>query len=253
MNCLTLIRKHNCGFSLVEMAVVLVILGFVISALLLPLQGQREIGFRTQTENQLELARKALIGFAQANGRLPCPATNLSNGVEDVVNPLVGGTCSVAVGLLPSATLGIKPTDTSGFAIDGWNNRVGYAVTQARNDGAADNTFTTSGAMNNIGVSSLMTPVVYPSLRVCASATGITLTRCSGGTESNYLTNNAVAVIFSTGSTGSDGPNGADEAANLDGDSVFVSHTPTPDFDHIVTWISPYVLYNAMITAGQLR
>jgi len=58
MNTPNLTRKHSRGFSLVEMAVVLVILGFVISALLLPLQGQREIGQRTQTESQLEIARK---------------------------------------------------------------------------------------------------------------------------------------------------------------------------------------------------
>lgn len=243
-----LIRQR--GFSLVEMAVVLVILGFVIGALLLPLQAQRDIGFRTQTENQLEIARKALIGFAQAHGRLPCPATDTSNGIE---NPLNGGTCTVAVGFLPAATLGIRPTDTSGYAIDGWNNRIGYAVTQARNDGAADNTFTTSGAMNTVGISNLMSAVVYPSLRVCSSSAGITATRCSGGTESNYHSNNAVAVLFSTGSTAFDGPGGSDESANLDNDAVFVSHTPTADFDHLVVWISPYVLYNAMIGAGQLH
>lgn len=242
-------NSSESGFSLIEMAVVLVILGFVISALLLPLQGQREIGYRVQTENQLEVARKALIGFAQANGRLPCPAIDGATGIEDPI----GGTCTIQVGFLPAATLGITPTDLNGYAIDAWNNRIMYAVTQARNDGAVDNTFTTSGAMSNLGVSSLMSPVVYPSLRVCSSATGITSTRCSGGTESNYLSNNAVAVIFSRGSTAADGAGGADEAANLDGDPVFVSHTPTPDFDHIVTWISPYVLYNAMITAGQLR
>jgi prepilin-type N-terminal cleavage/methylation domain-containing protein len=240
MNRHTLIRKHSCGFSLVEMAVVLVILGFVISALLLPLQGQREIGFRTQTENQLEVARKALIGFAQANGRLPCPAINGATGIEA---PLGGGTCTQQLGYLPAATLGISPTDVDGYAIDAWNNRIMYAVTQVNTaGGAATPDFTTAGEMNNVGISALA-----PNLVVCPSATNCPAT---------YLINNAVAVIYSLGPTGSLTPGGADENANprVQGtDTQFVSHTPTPDFDHIVTWISPYVLYNAMITAGQLR
>ncbi|MDP3308119.1 type II secretion system protein, partial [Methylotenera sp.] len=63
------------GFSLLEMAVVLVILGFVLGALLLPLQAQRNQLFQSQTENTLEIAKKALLGYAQSQGRLPCPAT----------------------------------------------------------------------------------------------------------------------------------------------------------------------------------
>lgn len=230
--------KLQRGFSLVEMAVVLVILGFVISALLLPLQGQREIGYRTQTENQLEVARKALIGYAQAMGRLPCPATSISNGVEDPV----GGTCTDQLGFLPAATLGITPTDENGYAIDAWNNRIMYAVTQASAGGAATPDFTTTSDMNTVGITALT-----PNLVVCPSSTNCPAT---------YLINNAAAVIYSLGPTGGLASGGADENENptVPGTDIqFVSHTPTPDFDHIVTWISPYVLYNAMITAGQLR
>lgn len=228
------------GFSLVEMAVVLVILGFVISALLLPLQGQREIGYRTQTENQLEIARKALIGFAQANGRLPCPAVDGATGVEA---PAGGGTCTRQLGFLPAATLGITPTDADGYAIDAWNNRIMYAVAQLPSQGGAVTAdFTTAGDMNTVGITALT-----PNLVVCPSSTNCPAT---------YLINNAVAVIYSLGPTGSLASGGADENENptVEGaDTQFVSHTPTPDFDHIVAWISPYVLYNAMITAGQLR
>lgn len=230
------------GFSLVEMAVVLVILGFVISALLLPLQGQREIGYRTQTENQLEIARKALIGFAQANGRLPCPAVDGATGVEAPTVNAGTVNCTQQLGYLPAATLGITPTDVNGYAIDAWNNRIMYAVTQTTAGGAATADFTTTGDMNTVGITALT-----PNLVVCPSSTNCPAT---------YLINNAVAVIYSLGPTGSLASGGADENENptVEGaDTQFVSHTPTPDFDHIVAWISPYVLYNAMITAGQLR
>jgi prepilin-type N-terminal cleavage/methylation domain-containing protein len=246
--------KQQNGFSLVEMAVVVVILGLVLGALLLPLQAQRAQIFQTQTENTLETARRALLGFAQANGRLPCPAIAASNGLE---SPLGGGTCTFKLGYLPAATLGIRPVDDSGFVIDGWNNRIMYAVAQHHAGGAATSDYTTTGDMNTVGITALQ-----PELRVCLSSTGVTAAACSGGTESNYAINNAVAVIYSLGATGSLGSGGADENENPSApavDSVFVSHDITAtsaangEFDHLFTWISPYVLYNAMIEAGQLH
>ncbi len=242
--------NHHSGFSLVEMAVVLIIIGFVLAALLLPLQAQRNQLFQSQTENTLQTANKALLGYAQSQGRLPCPAISTSHGLEQ---PLGGGACTVSVGFLPSATLGIQPTNSDGFALDGWNNTIRYAVTQTNDAGALTTHFTTTNEMSNQGIANLQ-----PNLRVCSTSTGITASRCSGGTEANYLINNAVAVIYSTGATGSQVSGGADEDANLNVDPVFVSHDvrvsdPNGEFDHMVIWISPYVLYNAMIEAGQLH
>lgn len=255
------------GFSLVEMAVVLVILGFVLGALLLPLQAQRDIAFQTQTENQLEIARKALIGFAQAKGYLPCPATASDNtdagslgkesplgGTRNTTPPAAAPNCTTSVGYLPAVTLGIQPTDASGFAIDAWNNRIRYAITtddsSARilggtacgGDTAPD--FTTPGNMGVVGLACLA-----PDLVVCNNAVNC---------PSTYLINNAVAVIYSTGKNGPTAV-GTDESANLDNDNIFYSRTSTAfgsvggEFDDLMIWISPYVLYNAMIEAGQLH
>lgn len=250
------IKFRQQGFTLVEMAIVLVILGFVLGALLLPLQAQRQQLAQSQTENTIELAKQALLGFAQSNGRLPCPA--IASGSE---SPLGGGTCTQQVGFLPAATLGIQPTNSQGFAIDAWNNPIRYSVTQSDvnlNTGVAtpNPVFTTSNGMSNAGITNLSQSA---SLRVCASSSAFATT-CTAppvASESNYLINNAVAVIYSTGATGAQASGGADENANLDNNSVFISHgivvNPANEFDHIVTWISPYVLYNAMIQAGQLH
>jgi prepilin-type N-terminal cleavage/methylation domain-containing protein len=259
-------NKRSAGFTLVEMAIVLVILGFVLAASLLPLQAQRQQLAQSQTENTLENAKRALLGFAQSRGRLPCPATAASLGQE---SPLGGGICTLQVGFLPAATLGVEPTDAQGFALDAWNNRIQYAVTSSSVAGTpatpdftsniADNLATPlineADGMNVVGITNLT-----PDLRVCNSATGITASACSAAVpEVNYSINNAAAVIFSTGATGAQGSAGRpDELANLDGNAVFVSHdislaAAPNEFDHIVTWISPFVLYNAMIEAGQLH
>lgn len=234
-------KYQQFGFSLVEMAIVLIILGFLLTAFLMPLKAQRDVAFQLETQITLENARKALLGFAQTNGRLPCPATDNGGAFPDgtgISNPNGSGACIILVGFLPGTTLGIQPTDAQGFVVDAWNNRVSYALTNAN-----ANAFTINNGMNNVGISAL-----NPNLNVCATL------GCA-----NSLVNNAVAVIFSLGPTGAEVSGGNDENENLDNDTVFISRSSTGagalngEFDHIVSWLSPYVLYNAMIEAGQLH
>jgi prepilin-type N-terminal cleavage/methylation domain-containing protein len=245
------------GFTLVEIAIVLVIFGLLLSALLLPLRAQREQAAQAQTISRLDNAKQALIGFVQANGRLPCPATDVSNGIAA---PNASGPCTTQLGFLPAASLGIQPTDAQGFAVDAWDNRIMYAVTQSNQGGALTPDYTTNNDINDVGIVALSQNT--ENLRVCSSDVGVTATRCSAGAETNFLINNAVAVIYSTGATGSVAPGGPSEAINpsiaTNPKIVFVSRDisildPPNEFDHLVTWISPYVLYNAMIQAGQLH
>lgn len=243
-------KYHQAGFSLVEMAVVLIILGFVLGTILLPLQAQRNLVFQSQTENTLDTIKQSLLGYAQSQGRLPCPATLSSNGAE----ALTAGACTQQIGLLPASTLGIQPTDQQGYAIDGWGNRIRYAVTQVNTNTVTPATpdFTTQNKMANVGIANLA-----PDIRVCASSTA------ANCTATVNLINNAVAVIYSLGETGASASGGNDENENLNAagniDKVFVSHNITNtsatngEFDHIVSWISPYVLYNSMLEAGQLH
>jgi hypothetical protein len=64
--------------------------------------------------------------------------------------------------------------------------------------------------------------------------------------------------VFSTGKNGAQGSAGTDEAANLNGDRVFVWHTPTPvgaangEFDDQMAWISVGELYGRLVAAGAL-
>lgn len=231
------------GFTLVEMAIVLLIVTLLMTGLVPTISSQFEQRHRNETSKQLDEIRDALLGFAVANGRLPCPAYPNSNGVE---SPTTGtGICDHPYdGFVPAVTLGITPTDSNGYALDGWSNRIRYAVTT---DHANAFTKATNG-MQTWGMSALT-----PDLSVCDSATGITVTTCGTATK---LTNNAVAVIYSVGKNSTSA--GIDEAANLNGDQVFVNHVPAMagvpngEFDDVVTWLSPNILFNRMVAASKL-
>ena len=68
--------KRACrGFTLTELAVVLAIIGLLLSSTLFTLSAQVENRNRSDTQRRLEEARELLLSFALVNGRLPCPAT----------------------------------------------------------------------------------------------------------------------------------------------------------------------------------
>jgi prepilin-type N-terminal cleavage/methylation domain-containing protein len=236
--------RRTRGFSLVEIAVAMMVIAILLGAMLVPLTTQVAQRKISDTQKTLEDITQALLGYAIANGRLPCPASSTSSGIE---SPAGGGVCTNPYnGFVPAATLGLQATDSQGYAIDAWGTRIRYAVATANSSA-----FTTANGMRTQGMAALT-----PNLDVCPTSTGIDTTSC--GTGKPYLANSAVAVILSLGPNWVTGGTGADEAANLNGDQVFVYHVrsgssnPNGEFDDIVTWLSENVLYNRMVAAGQL-
>jgi type II secretory pathway pseudopilin PulG len=240
--------KPAAGFSLIEIAVVMFIMVLLLGSILIPLTTQVEQRQIADAQKKLDEIKDALIGFAIANGRLPCPASTSSAGVE---SPSGGGDCTNDYdGFVPAVTLGITATNDQGFAVDPWGNRIRYAVTNANSDA-----FTTANGMSSTGLSSLS-----PNLFVCSTATGIGGSNCDTG---KTLATGVPAVIYSTGKNGSYGGTDLDERANpnpnsSDNNRGFVYHTPTPstatngEFDDIMVWLSPNILYNRMVAAGKL-
>lgn len=248
-------KAQDSGFTLTELTIVMVIMALLIGGMLAPLSAQRDIQNINNTQKQLSEISEALLGFAAANGRLPCPASPASTGIE---NPVGGGACANPKdGFVPGATLGIGPTDSQGYVLDAWGNRIRYAVTNWQSGAGAPhpNAFTTTDGITSAWNDPLLSAGIEPNLRVCGTSAGIGGSACAANTTLSYAT---AAILISSGRNGSLPPTGADELANTDNNSTFVSHAPTPtdapqgEFDDIVIWLSQNILYSRMISANRL-
>jgi len=252
------------GFSLVELAVVLAIVALLVGGMLMPLGAQQDARRAQQTQATLTRAEEALIGFALAQGRLPCPASNISNGQEAYVGTVGASDCVQPYdGFVPAVTLALQPVDAQGYLLDGWGQRVRYAVTAGSAPGSIAFTRDAgAGGMKDVGLGGLA-----PELRICASASGATATGMANAdcASNTLLASNAVAVLWSHGANGVRGGRGADEKHNpnpvdtrVAADRLFVSRPPSPagssgdEFDDLLTWLSPLVLYQRMIAGGRL-
>jgi type II secretory pathway pseudopilin PulG len=231
------------GFSLVELAIVLIIVALLLSSLLSPLSAQIDQRNYNETQQQLSDITEALIGFAVANGRLPRPATSATNGAEDPANCASDALCT---GFIPWATLGVKKTDA-------WNKIIQYSVSPAY----ANLPFT----LNTPGSKKVRTrDGAGNATYLIGSASACSASPC------------APAVIYSAGKNNwgfaEDGTALLDESAtNADEDANANPYaSPSPvffsrnrynvpvggEFDDIVVWISPYLLFNRMVSAGKL-
>lgn len=221
---LTITSNRHClgsypareGFTLTELAVVLLIVALLIGGLLMPLSTQVDSRNQADTQKTLNAISEALLGFAAANGRLPCPASALSSGQESfaVGGDASNGNCSNFYdGFVPAATLGLTPTDQSGFVIDAWGQRIRYAV-YSGTIATVSNPFTRSNGIRLATMSSISGATL---LSICTTATGIGSSNCGTAPK---LTDKTPVALFSQGKNGASGGAGTDELANLNGDAV---------------------------------
>ena len=240
--------RTNGGFSLIELSVVLVLIALLLGGLLVPLGAQIEQRQYSDTEKQLEQIKEALMGFALSNGYLPCPAKSASDGAEDRIGG--GTTCTLVagnpkrVGFLPWVTLGVKPSDS-------WGNLYRYSVSA---------NFTNSAALSLFTLTSTRDILIQ--------------TRNAAGAVTNLSNLNEIpAVVLSHGRNGygatsdlgiaratpATWDNTLDEFNNANNSTTFSSRTRTDNpgaaggqFDDIVVWITPSILFSRMVAAGRL-
>lgn len=241
------------GFSLIEMAVVMMILGLLLGGLFTALGQSTENTRRTDTLAQLASIEEALYGYAQAYGRLPCPATDVSAGVESPAVPLATGICTVVHGFVPHVTLGLQSQPMSnGLLVDAWRNPVRYTVSSLVSATPPNRVFTSVAGMREQFASA--TPIVANVLTLpCISDTP----GCAGVVHANTVP----ALAFSLGNNAQSFTS-ADELENVGAllggiqvpnDYEFVSRTYAElAYDDLMVWLSPNVLFSRLVTAGRL-
>jgi prepilin-type N-terminal cleavage/methylation domain-containing protein len=251
-------RSAAAAFTLLEMMIALAIAALVAAGFALPLAAQVQMRRYEETRRSLDEAREALLGFAVANARLPCPASDSSAGLESFAagGDAANGNCSNFYdGFLPGAALGLGPLDSQGFVRDAWGsprNRIRYAVFGggAAVNGVA-NALTRANGMQAATLGGLGGASHF--LFICSSAAGTSGSGC--GAASNQLTRRAAFVLLSLGPNAPATPAaGSDEARNLSAEPVFVYREPggNGDFDDLIQWVPVHIVVSRLVVAGRL-
>jgi prepilin-type N-terminal cleavage/methylation domain-containing protein len=246
------------GFTLIEMAIVLMIVALLLGGMLVPLSAQMDQRNISDTQKSLSEIKEALIGYALANGRLPCPAVPTTPTGQTVSGvgagtavPLSSNVCPILTGVVPWATLGVTETDA-------WGDRFTYRVTSDYSDSISSATYT-SGC-----VSPAPSPAPTQASFALCSAGNLNVRSAAPPAANTIIAGSVPAVIISHGKNraGAYTPQGtqvavgsnADEVENSDGtlDTNYVGHTLNSTFDDLVVWVSPNILNNRMVAAGKL-
>lgn len=233
--------EKTSGFTLTELAIVLLIAGLLLGGLLPVLSQQVEQRKMADTQQALNDIREALIGYALTRGSaskpyLPCPASNPDVGSEDRAG---NGICNLSIGWLPWKDLGLG-------ASDAWGNRYRYLA---------------SGNVTNSTNGIQLTSSAYSStLKVGPTQEA---TPCS-----TVLADNLPVIVLSHGPNGygarntgggnNAAPRSADESNNAAASpACIVSGTPIArdspgEFDDQVVWLPFSLLASRLIAAGRL-
>jgi prepilin-type N-terminal cleavage/methylation domain-containing protein len=219
------------GFTLIEMAIVLVIITILIGGLAMPLSAQIQARRIAETKKTLEEAREAILGYAMThlatspatNHYLPCPDVD-GDGREDRTS----GACTLSYGWMPWVDLGTGPQDA-------WGNRLRYAVNPQfanANSGFSNTTFLS----DPFGICSTHTcPLLTPD--IASNVVFVLLSHGSNGWGARNVNGNTLAS-----------PSGPDEADNLDSNRTYISRSPSKpgnasgEFDDLTVWFSESLL-----------
>lgn len=267
-------KKTQHGFSLIELAIVLVIVTILIGGLAVPLSAQIEARRIAETRKIMEEARDALMGYAMthscscaydnvgpggillsgptttcaATSPIPCPANNPSTNSTTLRRPYLPCPDTNGDGIenppQPRSAECLQPRgyfpwrDLGTASQDAWGNRLWYEITAE----FADASIGFANASINRG-----------NIQIC---------NANGCTTPGNVASNIPIVLVSSGPNGWGArningnilaaPTSADELENNNAftnvNNIYISRTPSKsdsalgEFDDLVTWISTPLL-----------
>lgn len=247
-------KRTESGFTLVELAVVLVIIGTMLTLGLAAFNAQMTTGAYAKTRAKIETIKDALIDHLGRHMYLPCPDLDFGplnvpdgSGEDDRATPLdPTKVCNAFVGILPYKDLGLGKD----YALDGWENYFTYHVSH---DGGPLTSWTTRG-----------TPSVQP------ASTGLLILQDAAG-GGIVIANQVVAVVVSHGKNGlgaytvkgvrnslPDAVASPDERENTDTNLIYVQRDYSErvggggPFDDVVSGFSNTQLLGPLVLSGAL-
>jgi prepilin-type N-terminal cleavage/methylation domain-containing protein len=222
------------GFNLIELAIVLAVVSLLAGGLLGAMSGQQTRQREQEARKQLDEARETILGFAIANGRLPCPAApNIAQGAAQAGRE----DCSLQHGVLPWSSLGLPE-------IDPWGRRLTYFASRK---------FTAMVAPGALAAFTLATGIAPD------NSDTANVKESSAAIADIAIDLPAVLVCHGEHGAGAWLPDGSrndgalgDELENADADLVFVARPPGTGFDDLVTWLPGALLKSRLLAAGRL-
>ncbi len=169
-------RNNQTGFTLIEIAIVVIIVSILLGYTIALFPIQQELKQYRAVDKEMDEIIASLLGFAQINGRLPCPDTSggvgnlpgtvngVLDGIEDsadnvvnnpvaITNPVGGDSdagddnvidgipdgCLAYSGFVPARTLGLNGDfNATGQLLDPWGNAYGYFISDIDVDSDTD-------------------------------------------------------------------------------------------------------------------
>lgn len=124
------------GFSLIEMAIILIMVSIIAGGVLTLLPKNSDKNLQDVMASKMDRIQDAILAYTHENGMLPCPA-DITTAVSTAAFGIAAGNCNTSIagdiavgsfglrmGMIPVRTLGLSDD----YAFDSWGNRIRYGV-----------------------------------------------------------------------------------------------------------------------------
>jgi prepilin-type N-terminal cleavage/methylation domain-containing protein len=265
-------RASNRGFTLVEIAIVVVIVSVLLTLGITALNAQLTNTAISATKKKQSTIQDSLTTYLGLHGQLPCPdvdyLTLAPDGIENrgatgtpAIPPVTTNACASNYGIVPYVTLGL-PQEA---AVDGWDNFFSYYVSNNA-PANADWSLVANFHMGNVGAFNVWsTTGIATPLASTAGRTGAVVLVVSHG-------KNGYGAITVQGTPNTPPPVGNDEYLNTlackanpgsaplctavdfwKRDSTDSTTAPGGPFDDIVLFLEPSDLLTPLTKDGTFQ
>lgn len=233
------------GFTLVEMAIVLLIMGLLSSAIITPLTTVAQHQRFEKARQELADIDRSITAYLIQRGELPCPINDVSSAnrlpVSGDIQP-----CQLSFGNLSASELSIRgATNSQGALLDPWGRPYKYAVSLENHPtrGSADwPDWTSKGEASRVG------------LRYLSANLQLCLVPANNSCSREQLRANGLAYVVVSQGFNTEASIAQNE--NIDEDKIFIvdqySESESNEFDDLLVWASAQDIMYWWLRSGWL-